>query len=66
MPVQIQPSADYLNGTYKKQPQVKVIIQAGAKAIIVANQTPSQSGTKSLPLFTEAKRVEVVCLRNDA
>lgn len=46
----------------KLKPQVIAITQAGAKAIIATNQTPSHRRTKTVSLFMDAEGVEEVCL----
>lgn len=46
----------------KLKPQVIAITQAGAKAIIATNQTPSHRCTKTVSLFMDAEGVEEVCL----
>lgn len=62
MPAQVWSPALITNTAPTTQPQGKAIIQAGARAVIVANQTLSHRRTKNLSLFTEAERAEEVCL----
>lgn len=63
MPIQLLPVL-ITQSAHAKTARVKVITQAAAKAIIVANQTPSHSNgtntTRTVDFFTESKQVEEV------
>lgn len=63
MPIQLLPAL-IVQSAHAKTARVKVITQAAAKAIIVANQTPSHSNrtntTRTVDFFTESKQVEEV------